>query len=126
MVENSVAAGQKRKYQRDSGPRVLSVSKEFPEASYRRPAAGQMLGITGQPRMLRTVLSCTVSQVTRHAISEGAYIEMTKTHSTLCKIFIKTARALSQNALADRMKVDPIFQKDVAGMVRRDLFLDSC
>jgi len=62
VVETS-AAGQKRKYYHDPGPRVLSVSKEFPEAAYRRPAAGQMLGITDQPDKLRTVLSYTVCQV---------------------------------------------------------------
>ncbi len=39
---------------------------------------------------------------------------------------MQTARNLSQSAFADRMKADVIFQKDVAGMVRCDLFLDSC
>jgi hypothetical protein len=112
------ASGQKRKYRRDSGPRVLSVSKEFPDASYRRPAAGQMLGITDQPDMLRTVLSYTVRQVTRHAISKSTYIDVTKTNSILCKIFMRTARSLHQSVFADRMKADVIFQKDVAGMVR--------
>jgi len=62
-VVETPAAGQKRKYYRDPGPWVLSVSKEFPEAAYRRPAAGQMLGITDQPDKLRTVLSYTVCQV---------------------------------------------------------------
>lgn len=124
MAETSLAAGQKRKYHRNSGPRVLSVSKEFPDASYRRPAAGQMLGITDQPDKLRMVLSYTVRQVVRHAISKSTYIEMTKMHSTLCKIFMQTARSLGQNTFADRMKADVIFQKDVAGMVRCDQLLD--
>lgn len=113
-------SGRKRKYHRDSGPRVLSVSKEFPDASYRRPAAGQIIGITDQPDTLHMVLSYTVRQVIRHAISKSTYIMMTKTHSTLCKIFMNTACSLGQNAFADRMKVDVIFQKDVAGMVRCD------
>jgi hypothetical protein len=38
---------------------------------------------------------------------------------------MQTARSLGQNTFADRMKADVIFQKDVAGMVRCDLFLDS-
>jgi hypothetical protein len=122
----TASAGQKRKNYRDSGPRILSVSKEFPDASYRRPAAGQMLGITDQPDKLRMVLSYTVRQVIRHAISESTYIEMKETHSILCKIFMRTARSLGQNAFVDRMKADVIFQKDVAGMVcRHDHFLDS-
>ena len=125
MTETSISAGQKRKNYRDSGPRLLSVSKEFPDASYRRPAAGQMLGITDQPDKLRMLLSFAVRQVIRHAISKGTYIEMTKTHSTLCKIFMQTARSLGQNMFADHMKADVIFQKDVAGMVRCDLHLDS-
>jgi len=126
VVETPLAAGQKRKNYRNSGPRVLSVSKEFPEAAYRRPAAGQMLGITDQPDKLRTVLSHAVRQVIRHAISETTYIEMTKTHSILCKIFMQTARNLGQSAFANRMKADVLFQKDVAGMVRCDLFIDLC
>lgn len=125
MVGTSFAAGQKRKYYRDSGPRVLSVSKEFPDASYRRPAGGQMLGINDQPDKLRIVLSYTVRQVIRHAISKSTYIEITKTHSILCKIFMQTARSLGQNTFADRMKADVLFQKDVAGMVCSNLFLDS-
>ena len=120
-METPLVAGQKRKYYRESGPRVLSVSKEFPEASYYRPAAGQTLGITNQPDKLRTVLSCTVRQVIRHAISESTYIEISKTHSILCKIFMKTARGLGLNVFADRIKADVIFQKDVAAMVRCDL-----
>jgi hypothetical protein len=63
VVETSIAAGQKRKNYRDSGPRLLSVSKEFPDASYRRPAAGQMLGITDQPDKLCMLLSYAVRQV---------------------------------------------------------------
>ena len=125
MVATSIVAGQKRKNYRDSGPQLLSISKEFPDASYRRPAAGQMLGITDQPDKLRMLLSCAVRQVIRHAISKSTYIEMTKTHSTLCKIFMQTARSLGQSTFADRMKADVIFQKDVAGMVCGDLFLDS-
>jgi len=129
VVKTRLAAGQKRKYHYNSGPRVLSASKEFPRASYRRPAAGQTLGITDQPDELRMVLSCTVRQVIRHAISKSMYIEMTKMHSILCKIFMQTARNLGQNTFVDRMKADGIFQKDVAGMVCSvccDWFLDLC
>ena len=126
MGETPLVAGQKRKYYRNAGPRVLSVNKEFPNASYRRPAPGQMLGITDQPDTLRIVLSYTVRQVIRHAISKSTYIKMTKMHSILCKIFIQTARSLHQDAFADRIKADVIFQKDVAAMVSCDSFLDSC
>jgi hypothetical protein len=118
-------ASQKRKNYRDSGLRELSVNKEFPDASYRCPAAGQMLRITDQPDKLRVVLSHTVRQVIWHAISKSTYIEMTKTHSILCKIFMQTACSLHQDVFADRIKADVIFQKDVAGMVCCDLFLNS-
>ena len=125
-VETSLAAGQKRKFRRDSGPRVLSTSNEFPDASYLRPAAGQVLGITDQPDKLRMVLSFSVRQVIRHAISKSTYIATAKTHSTLCKIFMQTARSLGQHAFADRLRADVNFQKDVVVMVRCDRFLYSC
>jgi len=96
---------------------VLSVSKAFPLASYRRPAAGQILAITDQPDTLRTLLSQTVRQVIKYAISVSTYIKVTKTLPTFCGIFIRTTCELNQKAYADRMKEDIVFQKDVAGMV---------
>jgi len=119
-------AGQKRKYHCNSGPQVLSVSKEFPDASYHCPAAGQMLGITDQLDKLCMVLSYTVCQVIRHAISKSTYIEMTKTNSILCKIFIQTAHSLGLSVFADHIKANVIFQKDVAVMVCCDWFLNLC
>lgn len=124
-METSLTVGQKRKYRRDSGPRVLSANNEFPDASYIRPAVGQVLGITDQPDNLGMVLSFAVRQVIRHAISKGTYISTAKTHSTLCKIFMQTARRLGQHAFADRLRVDVDLQKDVVMMVRCDRFLGS-
>ena len=106
-------AGQKRKSYCDSGPQALSTSKEFPDASYHRPAAGQTLSITDQPDKMRTVLSYTVRQAIRHAVSKSTYIEITKSHSILCKIFVNTACSLGQSTFADHMKADVMFQKDV-------------
>lgn len=99
-------------------PLALSVSKEFPDASYHRPAAGQILGINDQPEVLRNVLSTTVGQVIRHAISKSTYIKMTDVSSTFYKIFKDTARRMRQEAFADRIRVDIIFRKDVTAMVR--------
>jgi len=116
MAETSLVAGQKRKKSRDSGP-GLSISEQFPKAPYCRPAPGQALGINDQPENLRMMLSYVVRRVIRHAISESMYIKMEVTHSTLCRIFIQTARTLSGHAYADRIKGDVIFQKDMTAMV---------
>ncbi|KAI0000682.1 hypothetical protein BJV74DRAFT_794362 [Russula compacta] len=116
-----LVAGQKRKYQHNLAPWVLSVSKEFPDASYHHPAVGQVLGITDQPDRLCMVLSYTVCQVIQHAISKSTYIKMARTNSTLCKVFIQTTCSLGQNVFADCMKVNVSFQKNVARMLSNHL-----
>jgi hypothetical protein len=97
--------------------RVLNVSDQFPLASYRRPAAGQILGIIGQPDNLRSLLTYTVRHVIKYAILVNTYIEMKKAHPTLCGIFMLTVHKLKQQVYADWMEEDKQFQKDVAGMV---------
>jgi len=123
MAESSATRTSQRKKRRSEENRlerrlqVLSVTKDFPLALYRRPAPGRTLGITGQPDTLRTLLSYAARQVIKYAISVGTYIEATKTHSTLCKVFLRTTRELNQKVYADRIKADIVFQKDVARMV---------